>query len=299
MPTPEKSEHKKALQTAQRALQAVRDAEAAARAAVPTPDATWRGWSIALGIPAAVIGAGFAVLGFHFILGIFIGCVGSILLLLTSLYFSRKQSGAYRFVVSLVSFAFLGLFAWLWFRPASIEVTAISMSDGYESGTIIAGIKWDEVYSEARLIIENKSDSVYTEINAYVRTDLLITKIGSMNPNSHCQSAPLMPFQITGATLGIVGKDKETPERALPLFTPESEGVRASQFKLHCDKLLPGEIIEAVVALVSSKERVPPKWISAEVEYDAFGRTRSALPLKRCFAEKCDPIPGVREIKSP
>jgi hypothetical protein len=295
MPIPEKSEHKKSVQTLQRALQALRDAEAKVKAAAPTPDTTWQGSSIALGIPAIVIGAGLAILALHFLLGIIIGCAGSVLLLLASLYLSRKQSASRRIVVSLGSFALcLGLFAWLWFRPDSIEVTALPMSGGYKSGTVIAGIKWDENYSEARIIIQNNSSTAYTDINALVRTDLFITKIGSMNPNSHCQSRPFTPFQITGAALNILGKDK-TPQRAIPLFTPEREGAYGSQFKLYCDKLLAGEMIEAVVALVSPLERIPPQWISAEVEFDAFGRTRSARPLRQCLVDKCGQIPVIEK----
>jgi hypothetical protein len=292
MPIPEKGEHKKSVQTLQRALQAVRDAEAVVKAAVPAADTTWQGWSIALGVP--VIGAGFAILGFQFSLGIIIGCAGSVLLLIASLYFSRKQSASHLIVVSFVSFAFLGLFAWLWFRPDSIKITALSMSGGYESGSVIAGIKWNESYSEARLIIENNSSTTYTDINVLVRTDLLITKIGSMNPNSHCQSKPFFPVQITGGTLSVVEKDN-APGRVIPLFNPEREGALASQFKLYCDKLLSGEIFEALVALVPPKERVPPQWVSADVEFDAFGRRRSAPPLRQCLVERCDQIPGIEK----
>lgn len=170
------------------------------------------------------------------------------------------------------------------------------------AGKPVAGITWSDDYSDSRLVIENKSDSTYTEINAIIRTDLLIAKAGSMNPNSHCQAAAALPFQLTGGYVAALGSDKRTVEHAVPMFTPEqAEHVRASQFRLRCDRILPGEVLEVVVATVPSlaagafSGRIPPAWISAEVEYDAFWRTRSALPLRQCLTEKCGVIPAVEK----
>jgi hypothetical protein len=103
--------------------------------------------------------------GLHFVLGIVIGYLGSVALFIDWLYASRRLSFQRRILVSSISVLFFALFSWLAFRPAPLVLTGLPMGGGYKSGTVIAGIKWDEKYSEARLIIENKSASSYTDIN--------------------------------------------------------------------------------------------------------------------------------------
>lgn len=125
---PKKSEHKKAVQTAQRALQLAREAKASGRA--ETVDDTWLVWAIGFGV-ATILAVGIGILGLYFALAIAINCAGAVLLLPAVLYYSRRQSRLRRAAISLAPLLVLGIFSWMGLRPAPIDVTAHSMPGGY------------------------------------------------------------------------------------------------------------------------------------------------------------------------
>lgn len=291
---PEKSDHKQAVQTAQRAMQLVKDSEAAlAKVAAHAPAAppTLGEGILFLGVPGLVITAGYSVAAFHFPLGIIIGCTGCVSFFIGALYFYRKRLSVMTGLIWLVlSLTFLAPFIWLWYRPAPLELTALSMPGGYAKGALLAGIQWESQFSEARILIENRSDTSYTEIKGSLRTDLTIAAMGSLNKVSNCHFQSTLPgVEIAAPTVSRLGKDgniEETTPLVLNL---------ATVYQLYCDRLNAHDKIELVLALSAPKPRTPAHWVSADVEYDAFSRTRSATPLRQCLADRCGPILGPDE----
>jgi hypothetical protein len=121
----------------------------------------------------------------------------------------------------------------------------------------------------------------------------MIAQIGSTNQSSQCRSSPTLPgVQLSGGTLRIPGKNGASDE-TIPMFSPDNKRGFSTVYKLYCDKLAGGDQLEVVLALASPQGRPSPNWISAEVDYDAFGRTRSAEPLRQCLVAKCGDIPAV------
>jgi len=257
------------------------------------PESLIRGWLTALGLPAALYGAGLCVLAFHFWLGFWIACLGAAWLLGDWLYVSRKESWRVRALISLVPLALGGLVLWLAFRPADLEISAVALDGNYAKDTMIAGIKWDSKYSDLRVTLQNSQNDPYANIDVTIRTDLSIAKAGSMNSLSQCQFNLDMPgIGLSGATLSIIDKQGRAVD-STPLFTPESEHVTATQYKIFCDKILPGEHLEFVIAVspgLNLVGRKKPSWASVEVNYDAYGRTHNKT-MQYCFEPACSSLP--------
>jgi hypothetical protein len=258
----------------------------------------YREWLVALGLPGVIYGTGLAVLAFHFWLGVVIGYLASAWFLLDWLVVSRRERTKTRVSVAAIPIGAALLVSWIAFRPAPIDIRAISLDGNYSDDTVIAGIKWKSKYSDARVILGNETSDQYTNIVLTLRTKLIIVTVGSLSPLSQCQSAPDLPgVSLNGASIVVHGKDGDT---SIPMFTPENGPIAATQYKVFCDKILSNERIELVVAtesdLLSGKkaERSKPSWMSVDVEYDAYGRTHSK-PAELCFAARCDDIIEVQK----
>ncbi|MGO9773552.1 MAG: hypothetical protein ACLPSW_29220 [Roseiarcus sp.] len=252
-----------------------------------------RSWPITLGVPLGTYGAGLAVLSFHFWLGVWIAYLAALWLLIDWLFVSQKEKWPIRAVLALIPLAGAALVSWLAFRPAELEVSAFATDDVYNDGTVIAGIKWKNFYSNLRIVFDNKQNDQYTNLEAVIRTTLSIAKVGSLNAFSQCQSAIDTPgVEIAGATLTLLGTNGK-PEESIPLFTPDSPNVFATQFKFVCDRILPNNHLEAVVAVSPGPavtQRKKPSWVSIAVKYDAYGRTHSETK-QYCFEPPCSIIP--------
>lgn len=277
-----KSKHKQRAQDRQRDLSLlIRASTEAVTAAAPKPDRSAIGSWISLGIPVAIIGVGVSILPLTFAGGILLSCLGSIALLGVSL-FQKQSSFQARISSALIAIAFLGLFLWLWFRPAPIQLTATPMPGGYREGANIGGISWKTSYSEGRIVISNQSNSDYVMLKLFIRTDLPIAKAGYNNRSSACQTRPWFPG-LSGATVA----PSDGKGDSIPLFMHDSDTL-ASDYFITCDRLIAGDQIEIIMALQGPQPLRPaPTWISADLSYDAFGRTRYADVLRQCFVEAC------------
>lgn len=120
-----------------------------------------------------------------------------------------------------------------------------------------------------------------------MRTDRTIAKVGSLNPISTCKASLATPgMQIAGATMTIHGKNG-APDQTLSLFDESLGAVIETEYKLYCDKLLGGDKLEMLVAVIGT-----PSWISVDTEYEGFGQSR-AKRESFCLISKCATIQSV------
>jgi len=166
---------------------------------------------------------------------------------------------------------------------------------GYPDGQMIGGIKWKKTYGEIRLTVHNTSSARYNNLDAIVRADIPIEQIGFITELSRCKASYYFPgMSISGAVVYPMDKNGQpVRDKAIPLFTPESGSVLASEFRISCDRLLAGDKFEAVIATInvnSSNEKANPSWVSVDAEYDAFGRTRSNNTTRQCLTINCKNI---------
>jgi hypothetical protein len=273
------------LNTERKQQKEMEDKRRAERAKKAEP--TFRAWAIPLAVPGVIFTAGLAVIPFHFLIGILITALGAISFLIDWLWFARKEHWRRQVFVALLPCAALMLPVWLWFRPAPLGVFVFRMDENYTDGQMVGGIKWRSDYGEVRVFLQNESGSQYTNIGAVILTDVLIAQIGFLNEFSQCKASYYSKVPIGGA--GIKPESGTT----IPLF--ESGPVTATEYRIYCDKLLPGDKLESVIALVKgplqNRYKARPSWISIDIEYDAFGRTRT-IPIRQCLNSACKSIPS-------
>ena len=261
-------------------------------------DSVFRLWSVALGLPAATYGTGLAVLTFHFWLGVVIAYAASIWFLVDWLVVSQKESTYSRLYVMSIPIASALLVTWIAFRPAPMDINALALKVNYRDDTTIAGIKWKDKYSDMRVTLRDDADDPYINIVIILRTDLLIANVGLLSQLSQCQWAPHFPgVVLSGASVTISGIDKKG-DISIPIFTPEDGPIAATQYKISCDKILPHDNMELIVALEpppmsGTIERKSPSWVSITVEYDAYGRSHEK-GVHECFTNVCN---GIIEVQ--
>jgi hypothetical protein len=248
-----------------------------------------RTWAIALGIPTAIFTTGLAVVPFDFWIGVGAAYFGCVVYLVDAIWFGRKAWFGDRALICTVPLAAIFLLTFLAFRPASFLITGLPMPGAYKADTKIAGITWKANYSEIRLILENKSGTSFTNATILVRSDLLIAHVGAMDPAGSCKGAPTLPgVEMAGSVVSRLGNNGEI-EESFPGF---SENSVATVFRITCDRLAAGRSTELIVAFEGPQPRTPPSWISADAEYEAYGRERTTS-ARQCLVGKCPAIPDV------
>jgi len=167
------------------------------------------------------------------------------------------------------------------FHPAPISISFLRMAENYTDGIDVAGIKWSGKYSGLRLFLGNDSDSQYTNIDFMIRTDVYIADIGFETKFSQCIRAPTIPnLAIGGVSIGD-GKTMQ-PMRM----------TKATVYKIFCDKLLPHDQIQIVIATTQdfmSGGFSEPAAVAMRGSFDGFGRARS-LDKSECLIRGCTPV---------
>lgn len=254
-------------------------------------EAAQNSWGVQLGLPAMVVGLGFAMTSY---INFWTGCG----LMATGLLFfcwewqrssdsrARKwQLGGW--IVIAGCFGFLG---WIVLRPVPFDVSFLSIEDQYAEGTEVAGIKWKSIYYQTRIVLVNNSDDQYTNIGFRVRTNLTIAAIGFISTFSRCNAEPVTPGIVTaGTTL-------TTPNPQGGLSVLKTEQI-SQTFRVFCDRILSDDKIEVIVATVGVRQlmRQPshsssmPLWIAISGSFDGFGRSRT-LRRSQCLVKNCPDI---------
>jgi hypothetical protein len=258
------------------------------------PETSSREWLVALGVPGVAYGAGFAVLSFHFWLGIAIAYLAAALFLIDWLVVSQRKRAGTRCLVALVPIAATALVTWIGFRPAPINISATTAENNYGDETTIAGVKWKPAYADLRMIITNDTTENYTNLVVVVRTDLMIANVGALSPLSQCQQEAYMGgMVISGASVAIKGANGPD-DHVIPLMTGDGSPTAATEYKISCDKILGRDHLELVIAVTSQlfqkhHARKNPSWLSWDIQYDAYGRSHSANNNK-CFITNCKEV---------
>lgn len=248
-------------------------------------------WGVQVGLPAMAVSLGLAMTSY---INFSIGCL---LIVFGGLLFcwewhksvgtrTRKwQTGGWAGIAG--CFCFL---VWILFRPVPFDVSFLPVADEYADGTEIAGIKWNRVYFQTRIVMVNPSDDQYTNISFRVRTNLAIAAIGFVSAFSQCGSEPVTPGIVTsGMTLTT-----PSPQGGLSVLKPEQI---SQTFRVFCDRILSDDKVEVVIATVGTRQlmRQPGHlgsmslWIAISGSFDGFGRSRT-LKHSDCLAKNCPDI---------
>jgi len=248
----------------------------------PAETRSIRAWHVALGVPAAFVALGFSLLAMGpatFTIGATLGYAGLAWLLFDWWVFSKQLSFGVRLAGSLGTVILAMVLSWLVFRPAPIAVNFLRMIEKYADGVEIAGIKWSSKYSGIRVVLRNDADFQYTNVEFLMRTDVMIAAVGFNTKFSQCSAKPTLgAVEISGASIAPDGKN------AIPLELP-----MADVFKVVCDRLLPHDPVEIVVA--TRRNIVTGGFDAASAivlrgSFEAFLRSRR-LEKQECLIAGC------------
>jgi hypothetical protein len=200
-----------------------------------------RVWYIAVGIPTGFVFLGSTLLAMgpaYFTLGACIAYIGIAWLLFDWWFFSRELTLELRLAGTLGTLVIGGIISWVVFRPAPISISFLRITESYADGVDISGIKWSSKYSGFRAVLRNDSNYSYSDIEFLIRTDVMIAAIGFNTKFNNCAAkSTLGAIEISGASIAPNGKN------AIPLDLP-----MADMFKIVCNKLLPHDPVEIILA---------------------------------------------------
>jgi len=265
---------------------------------------TTRDWTIAAGIPIGAIyllGVAMMVGGqLFFVFGPIFAHVAGLLLAWDWWVYSRRLPQTHRFIGMIVPGGLLFLSSYLAFRPAPIDISFDSPNIEYEPGSVLHGISWDPVYSEATIMIINKTENEYDNIDIFIKTDIEIAQVAIISDSAKCDATPDVRLDITG----ILPNNK-----AIPLTQTATPAIISPIYRVVCDKIIGKSSVFIEIALLSLNStingrqlstlvasRVSPTWVLIDASYDGLGRRRRETP-HQCFKLACGPVP--KEIYPP
>src|SRR5580698_5452375 len=241
------------------------------------PHLATRDYVVSLGLPAFALGIGLTMTGYvQFWMGLFV-MGGGLAWFAIDIWLLRRRLGKVGVGAGMAFCVAVALLVgWMVFRPAHLRIALfLPGMAAYPAGTEIGGVKWKPGYTDLRLVLVNDGAASYSEVDALLRSNYFVAEVGFVDGFSGCKVSPAMPFMVSGSALTILGKDGK-PVQTVPLTGPW----HSNQVRIHCDKLIAGDKIEAVVA-IEKGQQLPP-WASVAVDYDAYGRGRNQT-MAVCF----------------
>jgi hypothetical protein len=240
-------------------------------------------WFVQFGIPFGAVGIGLSMMGWtNFWLGLAIASIAYGFLAIDLVRFLRHPKKWQRVAAAIVGAGLYIYFLWNVLVPAPLNVLLAADAANYPVDTDIYGIKWKPHFTELVLVISNDTDTSYTDLDAYIRTDIT-TQTGALEPggvNQCSLEASLPGLNIAGAQLTAV----ET-HQSIPLFL--NRLTPASIYRLRCPRLASKSRVDARFALVGpAVGKVQARWAKLSTEYDASYRHRSSF-FKQCFVANC------------
>jgi hypothetical protein len=214
--------------------------------------------------------------------------VGAAWLLADWIVYSRDKGEVPRVLCTIAILLFGGWIDWVAFRPAPLDITTELRVENYMEGQKIHGIEWHSGYSEVRIHIANGTQENYNNLDAYFRTNKSIANAGIKQDFSSCTWAPesvpdvsLHTKDKNGNDIGTVVPDDSASSHAVPVI------------RVHCDKLVPGDQIDIVLAVVfpgdvaGGEKHGRPSWVTGTVKYEGLGQYRETPPIYKCFDAEC------------
>ncbi len=222
--------------------------------------------------------------------------------------------GVRRFQVPLALFLLGGLvalFSWRLFRPTPIELQFSSTVPLYGPESDVSGIRWDDKYSELRLLVRNLSDVDYDNFDLALTSDLMFVDLRQENGLASCVIAPegepfpnatsqkLVggrpngPVDTSGENYKAVAVDADGQVISVSGNIKRTYRVRCEKFPSHNQNSFVGGLV-AINPFLKSK---PPKelfgtpraasQLSAKISFKVSRRQRNAAIVKCKVGQIC------------
>ena len=200
-----------------------------------------------------------------------------------------------------VTLIFIGMTGLFRDKEPPMNIIISLEPNNYPIGADIDGIKWEEIFSGARVNIVNEEDSVYSNVDIILQADMLIWEYRIISKINECKGS--IGGMFSDMTMRLSGNYGNSHE-----FTMPSAPSKSSIIRIHCDKLLSKSGIDVLLAFVTinrtpSREspsmmlpRSDPKWVDAKIDIEFGGNAWEKYKV-RCFDEmnKCNNINEEKE----
>jgi hypothetical protein len=159
-------------------------------------------------------------------------------------------------------------------------------------GTNIYGIEWKNNYSELSIIITNDTNVNYTDLDIYIRTDMMIAAGGIAPGVNQCFTEGDIPgLSVAGQRFTVHGMEGGPLE--IPLFNMQVK--KSSIYRIRCARTAAKSRIDAEFAIVAGgfdlnpPPKIQAKWAKVSMDYDASFRHRPRF-FKQCFIDDCGEV---------
>lgn len=264
---------------------------------VPTGTDVWQ-YTKRIGLSLALVASAFSLLTpAYFWVGVGLFYVGVVLLGIDicSENFFKNWSSSQKVAFAIAYLLILGLFSRFWlFRPAPVEIRAISTVPIYGPGSVVNGIEWSDAYSELRFSLKNPSGTDYDDLDVEISTDLIIEAVGRVDGLASCVAVPLsggIPFTIQPMQGGV-------PVGPVAVSPP---GGADQTYRIRCEKLPARSQNDFVVALSVFNpfvNGIPPaklygprrvaSWFTAKLRFSTLARPRSVVISQCKMGQTCE-----------
>ena len=225
------------------------------------------------GIAGLLLGVSGMLTGVYF-WAPFVAVIVSIILILVDYEFEPwvRQRLSARVAGGLIGAAMLfGLFRYVAFVPAPLEISALFVEGFYEPGADVGGIKWQDNYSEVRVDIVNPSDLDYEDLDISIVPYDESIGVAELGQITRVPGVYFIPHNLNSwvtLTKQQGGFSQTFSSRVMPSHLGQ---------RVHCDRFAKHNLIEVVVALArlggNGKPTPNGLWITAEYK-TVGGRVR-------------------------
>jgi hypothetical protein len=143
-----------------------------------------------------------------------------------------------------------------WPRPAPLTLFAATpQAAAYLPDTNVAGIKWKSSYSDLRLNISNPTSRDYLQLDATVRTDLIIMEVAQITGIANCKVIPYpndpdAPHKFMLVDGSILISSPRRPRLEIPLLLGPGP-FPSESYRLLCNRLPPQSSLQFVFAVAT------------------------------------------------
>jgi hypothetical protein len=243
---------------------------------------------VRLSIPSLVFGLGFTMIQRNFWAGIALMTVAIPLFWWMIFRVFRTEERYQRLSGVLITSALYLLILWILLVPAPLDVLLFAEPGNYPEGTNIYGIEWKPNFSELGIVLTNDTDIDYTNLDVYLRTDLMIANGGVAPGTNQCSIEADLPG-VSIADARLTATDEKGNKFSLPVFD-RSRPIIATDYRMRCARFAGKSKIDSRFSIVGkdlfSGSHIQPKWGKLSADYDASFRHRSRF-FKQCFVANC------------
>jgi hypothetical protein len=174
---------------------------------------------------------------------------------------------------------------WLAIRPAPISGTFLPLDGAYAPGQSVYGIPWMADYSGLSFTLTNDTDMTYSDVDVWMRTDILIANITISPSINSCVAKADTPFMKIMLPMMTIMSSFGKPIG--PTIQADTLETHSTYYHIQCTALAPKSTVTMYLALDTLHlKRRAPGWAAFSVRYVGASRFRERFSFQ-CLVSKC------------